>query len=141
MYNLYICVAISKSGKSTWCNEIISKLTNTKLVSLDIIKKTNINESSHIKAFDLINHYLTSSNVLFDANNYSYEHRNNLLEHIKTVSNKYAIVFDVSLEQSLDYIKNNKTYLTKDIIKRQYAGYLKDKNKLSGFNVISKRRI
>lgn len=138
MNDLYIIIAISKSGKSTWCKSILPKLHNTILVSLDNIKHST--KPSHLIAFDLINKGLAKGNVLFDANNCKWVHRINLLLNLKHECNLYAVVFDVSLKESLRNLKNykGKVYVTPNIIKRQYKEYIKDIDKLSDFIIISK---
>jgi predicted kinase len=140
--NLYIIVAISRSGKSTWCNSVLPKLRNTSLVSLDEIRRVHPDESSRIIAFKLIDENLKRGNVLFDANNCKHEHRVNLLNNLTCECKKYAIDFNASLDESLINLKSHngsiKPYVTETIIKRQYEEYLADINKLTEFNVMSK---
>lgn len=145
MHNLYFTIGISKCGKSTWCNSIISKLPNTVLVSLDTIKEALPNESAHEKAFFLINHELKTHNVLFDANNCVAAHRYHLLTHLDCYryDNVYGILFDVSLQESISNLAKynslgEKAYVTEEIITRQYVEYCNDITILSSFQPISK---
>jgi predicted kinase len=144
MNNLFICISVSKSGKSTFCKEVSSKLSNIKIVSLDEIKIQNKEQSSHLIAFNLINNYLKEYNVLFDANNCRYEHRLNLLNSLNIDCNKYAILFDnVSIENSCNNLKQFKseyryTFTTEELIKRQFIEFENDKDKLSEFIVLTK---
>lgn len=106
---------------------------------MDVIKKMHPSESSHLIAFDLINECLRHGNVLFDANNCKYEHRVNLINSLTVNCIKYAIVFDVSPEKSMNYLElSPKENITYSVISRQYKEYLDGINRLENFVILSK---
>ncbi len=127
---LYYTVAISCAGKSTFCNQYSDKI---QIVSLDKIREENPNTSSVPIALEQIKELLKKGDVLFDANNSKLEHRE-LLKSMFPNSVAIKLTFDlnISLEKlERHHERNEKMYLTKEIIERQYTEYLNDIDNLS----------